>query len=161
MIVQRLENWKRVFSGEAWRRAFEALEGFSADSPEGEIEIQGREIFARVMSYPTRSPKEAVLESHRRYIDIQMSLAGSERIDWFPPEGLEVKTPYDEAKDVVFYQPPGPAPAGVDVFPRTFVVLFPEDPHMPQLMTGAQPETVKKVVIKLQADLVGAMGDSK
>ncbi|MCL5269957.1 MAG: YhcH/YjgK/YiaL family protein [bacterium] len=154
MIIDRLDNWRNVFAGPIWETVFTALESLGPESPEGETPLRGDDIFMRVMSYMTRPHDEAVLEAHRQYIDIQAALAGGERIEWHPAAGLEVKTPYDAHKDAVFFRPPAPAPAGVNVFPGTFAVLFPGDAHMPQLLTGARPEQVRKVVIKLRASLV-------
>lgn len=157
MIADRLDNWRASFSGPVWSRAFEALAALGPDSPEGETRLDGDDLILRVMGYTTRPPEQAVLETHRVYIDIQTTLAGSERIDWFPAAGLEVAEPYDPQKDVTFYRRPGPAPAHVDVFPGTFAVLLPGDAHMPQLMTGSRPEAIRKAVVKVRAGLVQPM----
>jgi YhcH/YjgK/YiaL family protein len=155
MIVDRIENWRRYFDGPGWRLAFEFLEKVSAESEEIEIELDGRNVFTRVMSYPTQGPEGAKLEAHRTYVDIQMALVESEGIDWFPRDSLDLKTPYNEEKDVEYYHRPGPAPARVNVFPGTFVALFPEDAHMPKQITGDSSVTVKKVVAKVRLDQVG------
>ena len=154
MIVDRIENWARYSSSPAWEKAFKFLQGLDVDSEETEtlLEADGS-LLARVMSYPTRPPEDAVLEAHRQFIDIQMALHNSEAIAWFPAEDLETRDPYDAEKDVEFFHPPAQEVARVDVFPGTFVVLFPEDAHMPQLITGEEPVTVKKVVIKMRTDL--------
>ena len=151
MIVGRMEHWRERLNGAAWTRAFEALERLNAQSPEGKAALGEDGMYLNVMSYSTRSPEsaDAVLESHRLMADIQMALAGSERIDWFPAESLAIKTPYDPAKDAQFYDRPSPAPASIDVEPGTFVILFPEDAHMPQLVTGRGDGHVKKVVVKV------------
>ena len=154
MIVDRIENWARYSKSRAWKKAFAFLQGLNADSEEAEalLEPDGS-LLARVMSYPTRGPGECVLEAHRRFIDIQMTLANSEAIAWYPVEDLETKDPYDAEKDFEFFHPPKTEIARANVFPGTFVTLFPEDAHMPQLMTVESPETVKKVVIKMRLDL--------
>ena len=151
MIAERIENWAQLFGGPVWTRAFEYLSELSPEVAEGEVKLDGEDIFSRVMSYPTKEREEAVLESHREYIDIQMALIDSERIEWFPRDGLEVKTPYDADKDVIFYHHPGQAPASVDVAPGVFVVLLPDDAHMPQLKTAGDSGHVKKVVVKVRA----------
>ncbi|MCA9431493.1 MAG: YhcH/YjgK/YiaL family protein [Candidatus Omnitrophica bacterium] len=154
MIVDRIENWTRYSKSPAWEKAFLFLEKLDKGSEEGEtlLEPDGS-LLARVMSYPTRKEEEAVLEAHRRYIDIQMAIDSSEAIGWYPTGDLETKDPYDSEKDVEFFNPPSKEVGRIDVHPGTFVVLFPEDAHMPQLMTGSEPETVKKVVIKMRVDL--------
>jgi YhcH/YjgK/YiaL family protein len=152
MIVGRLEHWHERLRGSVWRAVFAALERLDETSPEGKSQIDHDDIYLSVMSYATRRPEaeDAVLESHRQYLDVQMVLSGSERIDWFPAESLTIKTPYDPARDARFYNRPGPAPASVDVHPGTFVVLYPEDAHMPQLITAAGHAHVKKVVVKVK-----------
>lgn len=154
MIIDRLEHWEHYSNAPAWRTAFEYLLALGPDAPDGDMApISGTDIMARVMSYPTKTPDEAVVEAHDRYIDIQMALVNSEVIDWFPRETLEVSRAYDPASDAVLFHRPGPAPVRVVNAPGQFTVLFPWDAHMPQLVAGAAPETVKKVVVKLRADL--------
>ncbi len=156
MIVDRIENWRRYGTGRAWKTVFSFLENLDADSEaDGRVALQGDDIYARIMSYPTRSPEEAVLEAHDQYIDIQLSLVNSERIGWFPRAALTVETPYNPEKDVVFFHKSAVPAARIDNIPGQFTVLFPQDAHMPQLMTGATPETVKKVVVKFRAALWG------
>jgi YhcH/YjgK/YiaL family protein len=153
MIVGRLAHWRERLAGSAaWRTAFEALERLDGSAPEGETRLDGDDVYLRVMSYATLAAdaEGTHLEAHRRYVDIQMTLEGGERIDWFPVETLDPKAPYDEARDVQWLRWPGPAPASVDVLPGTFVVLFPEDAHMPKLATGRGDAWVKKVVVKVR-----------
>lgn len=152
MIVDRLENWQRYFRGEAWRKTFEYLMALTPDAPEGIIEIQGRDIYARVMSYETTMEDNVLLESHREYIDVQSSLINEERIDWFPLEGLRAKDDYNFEKDVTHYHRPGQSLGRVVVRPGMFAVLFPEDAHVPKLITD-KPHWMKKVVVKLRVAL--------
>jgi YhcH/YjgK/YiaL family protein len=151
MIIGRLKDWRERFSGSVWTRAFDALDGVGLDSPQARTLIGSDGMYMRVMSYATRSPdsESAVLEAHRVMADVQLTLQGSERIDWFPLELLTPRDAYDPVKDVQHYHRPGQALASVDVMPGTFVVLFPEDAHMPQLVTAAGDAGVKKVVVKV------------
>lgn len=153
MIVDKLENWGLYFKGADWGIVTNFLASLDKDTPEGEYALKGREIFARVMSYETRGPDKAALESHRSYIDIQSVLDGGEGIAWHPTGNLRPRDAYDEAKDVVFYIPPEKFPARVDVRPGYFVALFPHDAHMPQLQVPGMPSLVKKVVVKVQTEL--------
>jgi YhcH/YjgK/YiaL family protein len=157
MIVGRLVHWRERMPGAAWGRAFEALERVRADDPEVITPLGDDGMYLRVMSYPTRRPEadNTVLESHRDMVDIQVTLHGSERIDWFATESLQPKAPYDVEKDrFLYHRPPGPALASVDVLPGMFVVLFPEDAHMPQLITHRGDAEVKKVVVKVPMTLL-------
>ena len=150
MIIDLQQHWSRYFPGEGLACVGAFLSTLSSETADREYPLVGKDIFARVMSYETRSPEKARLESHRDYVDVQASIRGAEGIEWFPVEGLTVETPYDSAADVTFYRRPAPAPARVDVVPGSFVVLFPWDAHMPQLAVEGAPEMVKKVVVKIR-----------
>lgn len=154
MIVDQLERWERYFSGPVGKLVGDFLRGLTAASPEGRMALQGDDIYAIVASYDTRGVADATLEAHQKYIDVQMSLAGAEAFDWYPHAHLEVTTPYDPAKDAEFYKHDGQPPAHVVGRPGTFLVLFPEDAHMPQLMVGGAPAPVKKVVVKVREHLL-------
>ncbi len=156
MIIDKLENWEHYHFGPGWKRAFEFLISLTPDSDEKKYNLQDDDIFARVMSYETRTPETAVLETHRKYVDIQTVLIGGEAIEWFSRDGLAVDTPYDESKDAEFYKRIGPGPARVDLFPGTFVMLLPQDAHMPALMIEGKPELIKKVVVKIKVELLTA-----
>ena len=153
MIVDHISQWPRYFAaGSAWERAFAFLQLLGPDSAEGDFPIDGERLFGRVMSYATRDRGDAVLETHLQFIDIQTVLVGAEGIDWHPAAALEIQDAYDAAKDVTFYRFPGPGPAHICVSPGLFVVLFPEDAHMAQLLTTPAPVPIKKAVVKLRVD---------
>lgn len=155
MIHDCIENWPLYFDHPAWRRAFEFLADLSEASKEAQrVSIQGDDIYASIQSYRTAGPEGAVLEAHNRHIDVQMSLVNSEIIDWFPRSCLQSLSPYDLSGDCELFVRPGPSPVRVHNRPGFFTVLFPGDAHMPKQMAGPVPETVKKVVVKLSADLV-------
>jgi YhcH/YjgK/YiaL family protein len=106
------------------------------------------------MTYNTLNFEDAVLETHRKYIDIQAVVDGRELLCWAPKEGLEVKKKYDEDKDAEFYIPPETMPSKNIMTPGMFGVFFPEDAHMPQVSLTKQSESVKKVVIKIKKSLL-------
>ncbi|MDX9755810.1 MAG: YhcH/YjgK/YiaL family protein [bacterium] len=154
MIFDLLENWKIYPYGKAWETAFAFLTTLSPDAEEKRYELQGDDMYAMVQQYETRSLEEAKLEAHRQYVDIQMALMGSERMDWFPANKSQNNTEYDAAKDVQFYNRPTAAPVSLTVSPHTFAVFFPNDAHMPQLSVGPSPTRVKKVVVKINKKLL-------
>jgi biofilm protein TabA len=154
MISDALGNWKQYFAGPVWQKAFEFLEGLSADSAEGEFELDGQRLFARVVSYETFNPEMGEIEAHRNYIDVQMALDNAEGIAWTRQPGLSVKTPYNPDNDAELYDAPGSPSSQVNLYPGTFAVFFPEDAHMPQLTVGDKPQTVKKVVVKVARELL-------
>lgn len=155
MIADRLEHWRQYFSGPVWTDVFEFLSGLGPDSPDADmIEIRGREIYARIMQYETKPISECVFEAHDAYIDVQMSLVNNEAIGWYPRSLLTVREPYKASEDYALFERVEPLLARVENVPGHFTVLFSQDAHMPGLVSGAAPEKVKKVVVKVLARLV-------
>lgn len=154
MIAGMLAHWQRHFDGPVWGRAFAHICSLGPDAEEGITELQGRDMFARVMSYDTVEPAGSKLEAHREYIDIQCSLVKGERIDWFPIEGLTPVSEYNSEKDVIHFKRPDFVPISICVEPGMFAVFFPEDAHMPKLRI-ASPQRMKKIVVKVRLSLLG------
>lgn len=131
------------------RRAVEFARNLPPDTPDGKIEIDGEAMYAAVSTYTTKSPEEASFEAHRKYIDVQILLAGQERIDVTQRTDLPAEKPYDETTDAMFYTSP-PTATSVLLDPGQFIVLFPHDAHRPGL-SGNTPSDVRKLVIKIHS----------
>lgn len=153
MIIDQLEKWNVYPFGTAWKEVFEFLQSLTPDAKEGKVELRGKEIYAIVSTYQTRMQEQCILETHRKYVDIQTLLSGRERIEAQPGEGLVIETAYDETKDVEFYKHT-PGQTHIEMRPGTFALFFSQDAHMPGLMMSEEPELVKKVVVKIKADLL-------
>lgn len=110
------------------------------------ITIQGEEIYGSLMELASNPQDEQPLEAHDRHIDIQLLLAGEERIGWSPRSRCqEITVPYDMEKDILFF---GERPTSfVDLVPGEFVILYPEDAHAPMIGSGDQ---IKKIIIKVK-----------
>lgn len=117
----------------------------AADPAPGRYEIDDRGAFALVSEYATRPLAECFIECHRRYIDIQVLLSGSEKVGFcHRRSGREL--PYDEEKD--FLKLEGTT-SFLTLLPGSFVIFFPDDGHMPMIHAGQEPAPVKKVVLKI------------
>ncbi len=154
MIVDRLDCWNQYPFGETWKRVFDFLLTLEPNAEEKRYLIKGDDVYAQVASYETRFQDTAVLEAHRKYIDIQALLMGQETIGWIPQEGLEVKELYNPTKDVEFYHHPKQIQAQLHLQPGVFTLFKPHDAHMPGLVLGDTPTQVKKVVVKIKVDLL-------
>ncbi|MBI9021218.1 MAG: YhcH/YjgK/YiaL family protein [Verrucomicrobia bacterium] len=154
MIIDRIENHTLYNFGPLWDASFEFIKTLAPEKEEGKTILQGDDLFAGVNCYNTKSRDIAKLETHQTYVDIQLLLSGSEGLEVFPKAGLTVEEPYDSQRDVEFYQVPEKAQAKIILEPGYFIVFFPEDAHMPCLTTDDSPQPVKKVVLKLRADLL-------
>ena len=82
MIYDRFENLNLyAVPGSLLHRALVYARDVAADVADGRIEIDGERLYASVASYETGGRDERRFEAHRRYIDIQVLLAGEETID--------------------------------------------------------------------------------
>jgi len=115
--------------------------------PDGRIEIDGESLYANVFGYETKAGTAGgVWEVHRRYLDIQCLIAGVEKIGYADLASLKVTQAYDETKDCELLKGRGQF---FKLRPRSFVVFFPQDAHMPGRAAG-RPAPVRKVVVKVE-----------
>ena len=156
MIIDRIENHTLYPYGDLWVKAFDFLRTATPEMEDGKVILDGDDLFAGIDCYETKARAAAKLETHQRYIDIQILLSGTECLEVFPKDGLTVSEPYDVKKDAEFYEVPDTAPVRVTLAPGQFIVFFPEDAHMPCLNAGDRSKPVQKVVIKLRADRLAA-----
>lgn len=134
---------------ERWKAAFEYLKktDLSKLAP-GEYDIIGREVYAIVSEYAPKEEAECNFEAHRKYIDFQYLISGTERMGVTTLDKVVPIDEYDEGKDIVFFKPDAPAVYEVAT-PDLFYVFFPEDPHRPSIK-NEDGVTVKKIVIKIK-----------
>src|ERR1039457_5107099 len=115
--------------------------------PEGRQEIDGSRLYAVVIRGPGRSQKWAKLEVHRRYIDIQYAVAGSDVIGWKPTATCrDPEQAYVEQKDLQFFR--DAADSWVTIPPESFGIYYPEDAHAPMAADGLTHKVVVKVAVR-------------
>ena len=98
----------------------------------------------------TRLVNEKGFEAHKRFIDIQLALRGTELIRCKPLEFVKETIPYNPEKDAARYADE----PGLDAVIGNgyFLVVFPDDAHEPLLAVDGNPELVKKVVLKVPVE---------
>jgi YhcH/YjgK/YiaL family protein len=86
------------------------------------------------------------LEAHRKYIDIQMLVDGTETIGWRSmPECQTLTDEYTAERDIMFF---GDAPATwIELPVGKFMIFFPEDAHAPLAAHGDNVKAVIKVAV--------------
>lgn len=113
-------------------------------------DLDGDNLFITLSEYNTKNPEDAKFEAHRKYIDIQYVVSGSEMVGIAPLITQDsVLQPYDATKDIEFVTIK--KPLFVNAVPTRFFIFFPEDAHMP----GLKEETnapVRKAVVKVRID---------
>jgi YhcH/YjgK/YiaL family protein len=148
MIYDRFDNLTLYATpGTPLHKALVYARDVATGVPDGRIEIDGERLYASVASYETGSRDERRFEAHRRYIDVQVLLAGEETIDAALDGGLPVLEAYDEARDVMFLKPPAHV-ASLPMRPGWFAVFFPHDVHRPGCHLRDR-QKVRKIVMKV------------
>jgi YhcH/YjgK/YiaL family protein len=150
MIVDRIENARLYLPLHGqFKKAFGVLaDPALAQKPDDRYSVDGDDLFYMVQQYTTKPVDLTRFESHRKYIDIQVLLAGQELLGYAPTAGLEVTVPYDGAKDIMFYRV-GTMTGQVRLEPGLFCLLFPQDGHLPSCQITS-PAEVHKVVFKIR-----------
>ena len=115
------------------------------DLQDGRHELSGG-AFASVQTYETKKLEVGEYETHQSYADVQCVLAGEEWIYVSHPGLLTETQPYRAEDDCALYH--GEPASRLLMQPGSFLLLFPQDAHMPSIEVDA-PGRVKKVVVKL------------
>lgn len=115
--------------------------------PREKIYIGGSDIiFNGIVNAPLKAQKDAFLEAHKDYIDLQVIVSGTESFGLKNVhECKDVRTAYNSEKDVVFFND---AYSKIVTLTSGQVILFPpESAHAPQIGEGS----VLKGVFKIKA----------
>ncbi len=116
--------------------------------PEGKTVIDDGTVYCVKSSYMTKDPDDTGWEAHRKYIDVQLILAGSEMMENAPLSDMEEKTPYDSAKD--FHALEGAAAQRIRLGPGHIAVFFPEFANLPCIQGECKSRgSVEKLVVKV------------
>lgn len=149
MIIESLKNTQRIETlHPLFPKAFHyILNTDFSNLPDGIYEIDGKDLTASIQHLDCKKKKEACIEKHDRFIDIQFPLLGVEKMGW--KAGCELKEtsiPYDKDKDIAFYidRPT----TFFKIYPGQCAIFFPEDGHAPGIGEGL----IRKVVVKVRVD---------
>ncbi len=153
MIFDKMDNISDYFEE---LPLLKKVENFVADFnnkklPDGTYEIDGKRVFAMIQSFRTKQQTpEMMFEAHKKYIDLQYVVNGMEKIRWAKLDKVDlVEERYSSGGDIAFYE--GDAMFDFTLTKGTFLLLYPEDAHLPGL--SAQKDiTVRKIVFKIQVD---------
>lgn len=151
MIVDHLAHSSTYdVLGPRFARAFSFLRDLPTDIAIGKYELDGENVFAMVQEYQTAPSPERKFEAHRRHIDIQFIVQGSEILYYRPIETLTAESEgFIEARDVTFYHHADDRPVYLGA--GDFVVLWPQDGHKPGCHWDTE-SPVRKVVVKIRVD---------
>jgi len=149
MIMDSIENLSRYAVAKS-----EAILKFIAEHdcihlPDGEIEIQGRQLFVRIMSYTPKPAVENRFETHQIYADLQYLVSGAEIMQTARMKDLTPLADYDAKGDYRFFDASGEM-TDLIVQAGEFAVFYPNQPHRPSCSYKGYKGFVKKLVFKIK-----------
>ncbi|GAA4436486.1 YhcH/YjgK/YiaL family protein [Pontibacter saemangeumensis] len=157
MVLDSLQNARRYYSlHPLFTHAFRFLKETDLMKLSlGQQAIVGRDLFAIISEGSGIPEKDAKLEVHRKYIDIQYVISGTDHMGW---KSLalcaEPSEPYTAEREAAFF--PDKTSNWFDVPAGYFTIFFPDDAHAAMVTE----ETVRKVVLKIALEPAGG-GESE
>ncbi|MDE6506764.1 MAG: YhcH/YjgK/YiaL family protein [Eubacterium sp.] len=151
MIFDKMENISDYFEElPLLEKVAEFAEDFEKNGKEdGTYEIDGKRVYAMIQSYRTKQQNsEMMFEAHKKYIDVQYIVKGIEKIRWAKLDKVDlVEEKYSSGGDIAFYG--GDALFDFTLTKGTFLLLYPEDAHLPGL-SADKDVNVRKIVFKVE-----------
>lgn len=145
MVIDTLDNLEKyVTLNPLFPKVVEYLKTVNLmEQPQGKVQLDGKNLVVNYSLAKGKTKEQAQLETHKRFIDIQIPLSCTEYMGYTPlcdlPEGE-----YNEEKDITKYAIP--AQTYVAVNPGMFAIFFPQDGHAPCI---SDEETIQKVIVKV------------
>lgn len=155
MITDSFKNWHlytALLPGKL-KAIFDFIKTVSAETENKRYDISGIDIYALVQQYTSRPLSEGKIEAHRRYADIQAVIRGKEIIGISKLNSLKEISPYEQEKDFALFENTAEKTSLMKLDAEDFMILFPEDGHMPGIAVDGEISEVKKVVVKVRYEL--------
>ena len=147
MVVDTMENLEKYVS---LNPLFEEVVKFVKEHDlmtleVGKHPIKGDDLFLNIAVAKGKTDEEAVFETLRRMLDIQIPLDAPEAYGYIPLSDLPEAEYYD-AKDVTKY-PGVVSPTLVNCKPGDYAMFWPHDGHKPCVGSGE----IRKAIFKVRA----------
>ena len=147
MVLDSIENADRyLLLGEGIARSLQYIRSndFSQVNP-GKYQLDGDRLVMNVFEFEGSNSNECRLEGHRRYLDLQYWVTGSELMGHEILDSQPVLEPYNEKTDCAFYNC---ISSYSRLLPGMFVIYYPSDLHT-GVVDPLSDAKVKKVVFKI------------
>ena len=148
MILDSLNNAASTLAlSPLFKQAFEFIQKNDLSKMElGKTMIDGDKLFISIMEIDGKTLEAAKIESHVKYIDIQVVISGIETMGWAAIEHCtDAIEPYNTEKDLQFFA--DKPSTYFTVNPGEFAIFFPEDGHAPGIGNGPIKKAVVKVLV--------------
>lgn len=146
MIVDNLANAANYYNlHPLFEKAFEFIGKLDINNVEtGTTEIDGNLLKATIAEAKLKPAVDAKLETHKRFIDIQIPVTKAETFGWKSLSSLsQPKEGYDVNNDIEFFD--DEPSTFITLVPGEFIIFSPEDGHAPLIGEGE----IKKIIIKV------------
>lgn len=147
MVLDMLHNFGKYVALNPYFPLVEAFmrEHLLEELAPGTYNIKGEDVVLKVEMATGKSQSEAILESHRQMIDIQIPLQQPETFGLSALTSLPAVS-YSSEKDISFY--PEVAAQNYITCPLgAFMIFFPEDAHAPCIAPNV---SFKKAIFKVR-----------
>jgi biofilm protein TabA len=154
MIFDKVENLSQYFDKPWVNLVLDFYKTLDLNTPNGEYELMGRDLFCKVLDYETKTT-DFITESHRKYVDIQISLDGEEFIEVYGFEEVVITEPYNEISDCIFYKTTENSLSliKIQLTKGMMGIFLPQDIHKTQISVKHVSE-IKKAVFKVHKSLI-------
>lgn len=149
MVIDTLDNLKKyVGMNPLFADVVRFIEENDLNALEpGKHYIKDNDLFVNITTAKGKMPDEAVMETHKKMIDIQIPLDEEETFGYIPLEDMPEDIPYNEEKDITKY-PDLPGSSYVTCRLGMMAIFFPQDGHAPCI---ANVPEIKKAIFKVKA----------
>ncbi len=150
MIIDTIDNIQRYAAiHPLFPHVFEYIKTTNLFAlPNGKRAILNDDVFVLIQRGLGQSKIEAKLECHRKYIDIQLVLDGTDTMGWKPLEDCQQAIDsFNTTNDVQFFED---SPLNwLNTPPNKFCIFFPEDAHSGMVSEHHIHKAVFKIAVKL------------
>lgn len=145
MIIDTLDNLEKYASlNPLFAKAVEFLRNTDLKAqPAGKVELDGKNLVVNFSVAKGKTKEQAQLETHKKFIDIQIPLSCTEVMGYTPACNLP-QGEYNAEKDITKFAIPSESYIAVN--PGMFAIFFPQDGHAPCI---SDEETIQKVIVKV------------
>lgn len=147
MVIDTIENFgKYVSLNPLFKEVLDFIKSNDLNKlEEGKHLIKGNDLFVNVQNAKGKTKEIALLETHKKMIDVQVPLSTAETFGYTPLGDLP-DAEYNAEKDITKYD--GLAETYVTCKPGEFAIFFPQDGHAPCI---SDEKEIKKAIFKVLA----------
>lgn len=149
MIIDNVKNASLYYNiHKRFKIAFDFLETIDFNNcNEGSFEVDGNNIKSILSTNVLKNKSDAVLETHKKYIDIHFPISGNESFGWKSAKKLKNSlNKYDPENDFELFS--DLPTTYITISPGEFAIFLSEDAHAPLIGTGE----LKKIIFKIAID---------